>query len=147
LAAFSILFFFVPNDGFGWWMMMLLQIVISICTGIISPLIWSMYADVADYAELKDGSASTGLIFSSGSMAQKFGGAFAGWAVMALLAFFGYNTTEGAAQTPEALDGLMYLMSFIPAGIAIVSIFIVMIYPLDKQRMECINNQLKDIRK
>ena len=147
LAAFSILFFFVPNDGFGWWMMMLLQIVISICTGIISPLIWSMYADVADYAELKDGSASTGLIFSSGSMAQKFGGAFAGWAVMALLAFFGYNTTEGATQTPEALDGLMYLMSFIPAGIAIVSIFIVMIYPLDKQRMECINNQLKDIRK
>ena len=147
LAAFSILFFFVPNDGFGWWMMMLLQIVISICTGIISPLIWSMYADVADYAELKDGSASTGLIFSSGSMAQKFGGAFAGWAVMALLAFFGYNTTEGATQTPEALDGLMYLMSFIPAGIAIVSIFIVMIYPLDKQRMESINNQLKDIRK
>ena len=80
-------------------------------------------------------------------MAKKFGGAFAGWAVMALLAFFGYNTTEGATQTPEALDGLMYLMSFIPAGIAIVSIFIVMIYPLDKQRMECINNQLKDIRK
>ena len=147
LAAFSILFFFVPNDGFGWWMMMLLQIVISICTGIISPLIWSMYADVADYAELMDGSASTGLIFSSGSMAQKFGGAIAGWAVMALLAFFGYNTTEGATQTPEALDGLMYLMSFIPAGIAIVSIFIVMIYPLDKQRMESINNQLKDIRK
>lgn len=147
LAIFSILFFLVPNNGFGWWMMMLLQIVISICTGIIFPLIWSMYADVADYAELKDGSASTGLIFSSGSMAQKFGGAFAGWAVMALLAVFGYNTAEGATQTPEALDGLMYLMSFIPAGTAIVSIFIVMIYPLDKQRMESINNQLKDIRK
>lgn len=147
LAAFSILFFFAPNNTFGWWMMLLLQIVISICTGIISPLIWSMYADVADYAELKDGSASTGLIFSSGSMAQKFGGAFAGWAVMALLAFFGYNTTEGAIQTPEALDGLMYLMSFIPAGIAIISIFIVTIYPLDKSRMESINTKLKSIRK
>ena len=80
-------------------------------------------------------------------MAQKFGGAFAGWAVMALLALFGYNTTEGAVQTPEALNGLMYLMSFVPAGIAIVSIFIMMIYPLDKARMENINHQLKTIRK
>ena len=147
LVAFSVLFFFIPNNGLGWWMMMLLQIIISICTGIISPLVWSMYADVADYAELKDGSASTGLIFSSGSMAQKFGGAIAGWAVMALLATFGYNTTEGAIQTPEALDGLKYLMSFIPAAIAALSILILLIYPLDKKRMESINNQLKLIRK
>ena len=84
--------------------MMIFQVLISICTGIVSPLIWSMYADVADYAEQKDGTSSTGLIFSSGSMAQKFGGAFAGWAVMALLAFFGYNTAENAVQTPEALE-------------------------------------------
>ena len=79
LVVFSVLFFFVPNDGLGWWLMMIFQVLISICTGIVSPLIWSMYADVADYAEQKDGTSSTGLIFSSGSMAQKFGGAFAGW--------------------------------------------------------------------
>ena len=80
LAVLSVLFFFVPNTPLGWWLILILQVLISLCTGIISPLIWSMYADVADYAELKDGTASTGLIFSSGSMAQKFGGAFAGWA-------------------------------------------------------------------
>ena len=97
LVVFSVLFFFVPNDGLGWWLMMIFQVLISICTGIVSPLIWSMYADVADYAEQKDGTSSTGLIFSSGSMA-KFGGAFAGWAVMALLAFFGYNTAENAVD-------------------------------------------------
>ena len=123
--------------------MMLFQILISICTGIISPLVWSMYADVADYAEQKDGTASTGLIFSSGSMAQKFGGAFAGWAVMALLAAFGYNTAEGAVQTPEALDGLKYLMSFVPAAIAGVSMLVMFIYPLNKSRMATINADLK----
>ena len=110
------------------------------------PLIWSMYADVADYAEQKDGTSSTGLIFSSGSMAQKFGGAFAGWAVMALLAFFGYNTAENAVQTPEALDGLKYLMSFIPAAIAALSIVVVFIYPLNKTRMAAINADLKERR-
>lgn len=105
-----------------------------------------MYADVADYAEQKDGTSSTGLIFSSGSMAQKFGGAFAGWAVMALLAFFGYNTAENAVQTPEALDGLKYLMSFIPAAIAALSIVVVFIYPLNKTRMAAINADLKERR-
>lgn len=122
------------------------QVLISICTGIVSPLIWSMYADVADYAEQKDGTSSTGLIFSSGSMAQKFGGAFAGWAVMALLAFFGYNTAENAVQTPEALDGLKYLMSFIPAAIAALSILVVFVYPLNKTRMAAINADLKKRR-
>lgn len=106
-----------------------------------------MYADVADYAEHKDGTSSTGLIFSSGSMAQKFGGAFAGWAVMALLAWFGYNTAQDAVQTPEALNGLRYLMSFIPAAIAAVSIVVLFIYPLNKSRMEAINAELKERRK
>ena len=146
LVVLSVLFFFVPNDGLGWWLMMIFQVLISICTGIVSPLIWSMYADVADYAEQKDGTSSTGLIFSSGSMAQKFGGAFAGWAVMALLAFFGYNTAENAVQTPEALDGLKYLMSFIPAAIAALSIVVVFIYPLNKTRMAAINADLKERR-
>ena len=146
LVVFSVLFFFVPNDGLGWWLMMIFQVLISICTGIVSPLIWSMYADVADYAEQKDGTSSTGLIFSSGSMAQKFGGAFAGWAVMALLAFFGYNTAENAVQTREAMDGLKYLMSFIPAAIAALSIVVVFIYPLNKTRMAAINADLKERR-
>lgn len=147
LVIFSVLFFFLPNNSTGWWLMMTLQVIISTGTGIISPLIWSMYADVADYAEQKDGTASTGLIFSSGSMAQKFGGAFAGWAVMALLGCFGYNTVENAVQTPEALEGLKYLMSFIPAAIAAVSILVLFIYPLNKTRMMAINADLKAKRK
>ena len=147
LVLFSILFFFLPNTVAGWWWMMLLQILISVCTGIISPLIWSMYADVADYAEHKDGTSSTGLIFSSGSMAQKFGSAFAGWAVMALLAFFGYNTAENVVQTPEAVNGLKCLMSFIPAGIALLSIFVVWLYPLNRSRMHAINSELAERRK
>lgn len=147
LVVFSVAFFFIPNNTVGWWLMMLFQIIISIFTGIISPLVWSMYADVADYAEQKDGTASTGLIFSSGSMAQKFGGALAGWAVMALLAVFDYNTAGDAVQTPEALDGLKYLMSFIPAAIAALSILMLFIYPLNKRRMEAINADLKLKRK
>ena len=140
LIVLSIAFFFVPKTGY-WWMLVL-QVIISIFTGIISPLVWSMYADVSDFAENRDGTASTGLIFSSASMAQKFGGAFGGYAVMALLAAFGYNTATGAVQTAEAVKGLWILMSWVPAAVAALAIVIVFFYPLTKKRMEKIQEEL-----
>lgn len=146
LAVLSILFFYLPCTPLGFWLMLVMQVVISVCTGIVSPLVWSMYADVSDYAELKDGTASTGLIFSSSSMAQKFGGAFGGAAVMWILAAFGYNTAEGAAQTEEALTGLNLLMSWIPAAVAVLAMIVVYFYPLTTKRVAEVDEKLKKIR-
>ena len=146
LAVLSILFFYLPCTPSGFWLMLAMQVVISVCTGIVSPLVWSMYADVSDYAELKDGTASTGLIFSSSSMAQKFGGAFGGAAVMWILAAFGYNTAEGAVQTEEALTGLNLLMSWIPAAVAVLAMIVVYFYPLTKKRVAEVDEKLKKIR-
>ena len=142
LIFLSIAFFFLPATTGGYWAMLFFQIVISTFTGIISPLVWSMYADVADYSELKDGTASTGLIFSSASMAQKFGGAFGGSAVMWLLAAFGYNTVAGAVQTETAILGLRILMSWMPALVAALSIIVVWFYPLTKKKMEGVQAEL-----
>ena len=147
IMALCIAFYFVPtNSTAGYWALLILQIVTGIFTGIISPLVWSMYADISDYAELKFKTASTGLIFSSSSMAQKFGGAFGTSAVLWLLAIFGFNTTEGAAQTPEAIEGLRYLISWIPAGIAAISALFIFIYPLTTKRMKEINAELRKNR-
>ena len=142
LIVLSIAFFFLPATTGGYWAMLFFQIFISTFTGIISPLVWSMYADVADYSELKDGTASTGLIFSSASMAQKFGGAFGGSAVMWLLAAFGYNTVAGAVQTDTAILGLRILMSWGPALVAALSILVVWFYPLTKKKMEGVQAEL-----
>ena len=142
LIFLSIAFFFLPATTGGYWAMLFFQIIISTFTGIISPLVWSMYADVADYSELKDGTASTGLIFSSASMAQKFGGAFGGSAVMWLLAAFGYNTAAGAVQTETAILGLRILMSWGPALVAALSILVVWFYPLTKKKMEGVQAEL-----
>ena len=142
LIGLSIMFFFLPATTGGYWAMLAFQILISIFTGVVSPLVWSMYADVADYSELKDGTASTGLIFSSASMAQKFGGAFGGAAVMWMLAAFGYDTTAGAVQTATAITGLRILMSWIPAAVAALSILVVWFYPLTKQKMAAVQIDL-----
>ena len=142
LIGLSIAFFFLPATTGGYWAMLAFQIIISVFTGVISPLVWSMYADVADYSELKDGTASTGLIFSSASMAQKFGGAFGGSAVMWMLAAFGYSTVAGAVQTETAIMGLRILMSWVPAAVAALSILVVWFYPLTKKKMEGVQAEL-----
>ena len=142
LAGLSVVFFFLPPTAGGYWTMLGLQIVICVFSGVMSPLIWSMYADVADYTEFKEGTSSTGLIFSSASMAQKFGGALGGSAVMWLLAAFGYNTVAGAVQTETAIMGLRLLMSFVPAAIAAFAVFVVWFYPLTKKKMEGVQKEL-----
>lgn len=146
LIGLSCLFFFIPLTTGGYWLMMLMQVIISIITGIVSPLVWSMYADIADFAELKFNTASTGLIFSSSSMAQKFGGAIGGSAVTAILAAVGYSTEAGAIQTGSALVWVRALMSFVPAAVAALSLIFLSFYPLTTKRMKEIQTELETRR-
>ena len=154
LVVLSVAFFFIPVSPAGFWLMLLFQVLISILTGMMSPLVWSMYADVSDYAELRYKTASTGLIFSSSSMAQKFGGAIGGAAVLWLLSACGYmpRTDEQLAgqvfisQPESALLCLRMLMSFIPAAVALIAILTCHFYPLTAERMTDINRQLKEAR-
>lgn len=75
-------------------------------------------------------------------MAQKFGGAFGGFAVMWLLKAFDYNTAPGAVQTPEAIHGLWLLMSWIPAAVAALAVVVIFFYPLTRKRMGDIQKEL-----
>ena len=146
LIVLCVAFYYVPTSGTSaYWTMMVLQVLICIITGVISPLVWSMYADISDYAELKFKTASTGLIFSSSSMAQKFGGAFGSSAVMWILAGFGFNAAA-TMQTETAIWGLRLLMSYIPAIVAAVAIAFLVIYPLTTTKMKEIAAQLKEER-
>ena len=135
MGALSILFFYMPLSNEGFICILLLQVLISIFTGVVSPLVWSMYADVADYSYYKHGTASTALIFSSGSMAQKFGGAIAGSAVLLLFSFFGLQP-NAATQTPDAIFGMKLTMSYIPAFIALLIVGLMVLYPLTTKRIE-----------
>ena len=154
LLVLSAAFFFIPVSPAGFWLMLLAQVLISMLTGVMSPLIWSMYADVSDYAELRHHTASTGLIFSSSSMAQKFGGAIGGAAVLWLLSACGYTprtdeqlAAQSLIEQPEsALLCLRYLMSFIPAAVAVIAIVVCHFYPLTTERVRDINEELKQLR-
>ena len=121
------------------------QILISICAGSIFPLLWSMYADCADYSELKTGNRATGLVFSSSSMSQKFGWAIGtavtGW----LLAYFGFQAN--VVQSEETIHGIKMFLSFLPAIGTILSVLFISMYPLSEKKMKVITTELEKKRK
>lgn len=137
----SIAFFFVPMSPDCIWVMITVVVLTSIGIGLYSPLLWSMYADVADYATEKNGTSSTGLIFSSGTMAQKFGSAISGALVALLLGIAGFisGTNELTGETvititdEESVRQMIWaLFSLFPAGIAAIMAVLVYIFPLKK---------------
>lgn len=149
LVVLSIAFFFMPTNPVGFFMMLVCQIFISVLTGIMSPLVWAMYADVADYSEHRFHTASTGLIFSSSSMAQKFGGAIGGAAVLWLLSACGYvaqsgeGFSESVMQPQGAINCLWALMSFIPACVALIAAIVMYFYPLTTDKVTSIAEELR----
>lgn len=146
-AVLSLFIMFLPvSSSWGLWTLLGLQILISIATGVTLPLLWSMFADIADYSEYKNSSASTGLIFSSSSMAQKFGGAFGSALILWVLAGYGYDTSETAVQTSAAVSGLKAMMSWIPALGAFAAAAVVAFYPLTTSRMKEISAALASRR-
>ena len=136
----SVGFFFVPMDAAYIWLMVALVVATSIGIGLFSPLLWSMYADVADYATAQNGTSSTGLIFSSGTMAQKFGSAISGSLVALLLGVAGFvSGTDATGQTvititdmPAVTNMIWALFSLFPAIIASVMMVLIWLYPIRK---------------
>lgn len=142
-TVFSVIFYWLDKEELV--LIFTFQILISICAGSIFPLLWSMYADCADYSELQTGHRATGLIFSSSSMSQKFGWAIGSAATGWLLAFFGFEAN--AIQSAETIHGIKMFLSWLPAVGTVLSILFISLYPLSEERMCEITNQLNAKRK
>ena len=141
-SVLSVAFFWLGKDQLV--PIFILQALISVCAGSIFPLLWSMYADCADYSELQTGNRATGLIFSSSSMSQKFGWAFGtaitGW----MLAQFGFQAN--AVQSAQTLQGIRMFLSLLPAAGAFLSLVFIYFYPLSEQKMRQITHELEEKR-
>lgn len=142
-TLFSVAFYFVGPASIA--TMLALQVLISICAGSIFPLLWSMYADIADYSEWRTGRRATGLVFSSSSMAQKFGwsigGALTGW----ILAYYGFEANMEQSQGTQ--DGIRMMLSVLPGMGAFLSALFIAWYPLDESKLSTITSALDTRRK
>jgi len=139
LAAFILL----PSDAIG--ATFALEWIRQLCYSPTIPLIWAMFADVADYTEWKTNRRITGVIFATILFGLKtglsLGGAITGW----LLSAYGYQAN--VTQTERALLGIRLTLSIYPALFLCVVIGCLFAYKITKKLNIEIQHDLEERRR
>ena len=138
----AMLVFCGPNNLAG---IFTIGIISEFGAAIMPTLFFAMLGDAADYSEFKNGRRATGLVYSAGSFATKFGGGLAGAIIGFVLAAFNYNGQDAVA-IQGAVPGIIMLMSWIPTIIAIIAALMMSFYPLNQKKMDEITIELNNRR-
>jgi GPH family glycoside/pentoside/hexuronide:cation symporter len=120
------------------------QIVINFFMGPPTAMLWSLYADAADYSEFKTGRRATGLIFSASGMSQKLGWTIASSLGLYLLGFYSFQ--PNVEQTPDTLNGIRLLVSMIPALCCFGAALLMSLYPLNRRKLQEVEQRLQALR-
>jgi len=141
-AALSAAFYAVPPDQVG--LMFVLQGALGLVLGPKSPLAFSMYADTADYNEWRTGRRATAMTFAAATFSQKLGTAVAVAVIGSVFTALGY--VPNAVQGSGSREGIVWLMSFIPAAFAVAAVAVMCFYNLNGRQLARIQADL-DARK
>ncbi len=138
LASFALL----PRDWV--WGLFALQVAFQLAFGPTIPLLWTMMADVADYTEWKTGRQCTALAFASIVFGMKLGLGIGSWLCGEWLGFSGYSSLP--AQSPSAVDGMVVLVSILPAIALVFGFLALFIYPINERLEQQVREDLRERR-
>ncbi len=141
-AAAMAVFYVIPPDQY--WLMLATTCVGSFVIGPTLAIVWSMYADCADYGEWKTGRRTTGLIFSASQFAQKMGLAVGAGLSGFVLSAFGFVANQD--QTETAMVGIRLMFSVFPGVLAALAALAIYFYGLSSDKVAQIEKELAERR-
>jgi GPH family glycoside/pentoside/hexuronide:cation symporter len=114
------------------WGMMLMSVVISMCYAPTIPLIWAIFADVADYSEWKTGRRFTGIVFATICFALKAGLALGSASFLWIMGgLFAYDVKH--PELPQAVYGFRVCSGLVVAGLFGICTLLLIFYKLNKR--------------
>jgi glycoside/pentoside/hexuronide:cation symporter, GPH family len=131
LASLGSLAFYLlgPSDVGG---MVVLTVLIAVFYAPTIPLIWAMYADVADYSEWQTGRRFTGIVFATICFALKCGLALGNSSFLLIMArYFAYDPK--APTAPETLHGFRVTSSILVGAMFAICTVLLIAYKLNKR--------------
>jgi glycoside/pentoside/hexuronide:cation symporter, GPH family len=111
-------------------LMVALTVLGGIAYGPTIPVLWSMFADVADYSEWKNGRSATGIVFATICFALKAGLSLGSFLMLQLLAMYGYVPNQ--AQSAGALEGIRLTSSVYPTIMFVACTILLAVYKINK---------------
>jgi GPH family glycoside/pentoside/hexuronide:cation symporter len=108
--------------------------------GPVSVLQWSIYTDVADHMEWKNGRRATGLVMAASLFMLKMGLAMGGAFVVWMLGVYGFEANQ--EQSAATLQGIRLLMSVFPALFGVAAVALMSFYPLSEKVMGQVEEEL-----
>lgn len=105
--------------------------------GAFNLMVWAFITDVTDNHEIITGTREDGVVYGINSFARKVAQAIAGGAGGFLLSIIGYksSTTGGVVQTVAVSSKLYDIAVLVPLICSIVALLLLLIYPLNKKRV------------
>jgi Na+/melibiose symporter-like transporter len=139
----AMLFAFLPPTAVT--LAFLLSILFNFSWGVTMPLPWAMMADVADYSEWKNNRRATGIVFAGIVVGLKVGMAIGGALAGYLLSHSGY--VPNVVQSTDAIRGIRLTVSIYPAIAIILCVMLLLIYGINKNVEDKMQDELAERRK
>lgn len=117
-----------------------LNLIGSFAWGPVSVLQWSMYTDVADHMEWKNGRRATALVMAASLFMLKLGLAVGGAFVVWMLGVYGFEANQ--VQSAATLHGIRLLMSVFPSLFGACAVGLMIFYPLSETVMNQVEQDL-----
>src|ERR1035437_2205540 len=126
--------------------MLVLTITIAVCYAPTIPLVWAIFADVADYSEWTIGRRFTGMVFATIGFALKSGLALGSASFLWIMGgFFHYDTHLPAA--PDAIAGYRFASGIVVGLLFAACTMLLPVYKLNKAMTLIMADELARRRK
>jgi glycoside/pentoside/hexuronide:cation symporter, GPH family len=145
LSTVSALMFYAlgPTDVAG---MVALTVIGAVVYAPTIPLIWAIYADVADYSEWKTGRRFTGIVFATIGFALKTGLALGSSSLLWIMAgFFQYDPKQ--APTARTLEGFRVCGGIVVGILFAICTALLLAYKLNKRMTIQMADELAERRR
>ncbi len=104
---------------------------------------WALVPEVVTYSEYTGGRRVAGIVNALTCIFLKAGMALGGVIPGYVLAWVGFNSQSGT-QSPLALQGILWLVTLVPAALFVLGYIVIGRYELSDERMDKINSEIAE---
>ena len=142
IVGMAFLYFVAKMENPSMGMVYIAQFVKSTGVIVATGYMWALVPEVISYGEYVSGKRIAGIVNALTGIFFKAGMTLGSVVAPAILAYVSYNP-DVIEQTPEAQEGILWLVCVIPAALLLLAMFIISKYELTDEVIDDINKKIE----